>query len=484
MAIDGVNGEGYTVPFLINGENVHPERSFDVTNPATGKVVHRSGSASEVEVQAAVDAAAQAFKTWKKTTPQQRRNIFLKVADNLESRKEELAKYMMEETGCPQQWADFNLMTAKDFLYDVGGRISSVEGSYPATNNPETGAIVLREPFGVVLAIAPWNAPYILGMRSVLYPIAAGNTAILKGSEACPRTMWGLCSVFQEGGLPAGVLNMLVHEPANAPAITKSLISNPEIKKINFTGSTAVGRIIGRLAGENLKPVLQELGGKASAIVWEDADIDNAAVQCALGAFLNSGQICMSTERILVHRNVRAEFEKKLVGAIDHIFNGEGADAPVLITAAAVDKIKALVSDALSKGANLVYGDANAPEEKTKTRIRPMVIAGIKEDMDLYKTESFGPTVSLFEIESEEEALRIANDTEYGLTSAVFTEDLRRGLRFANEIETGAVHINSMTVHDESMLPHGGAKASGYGRFNASTGLSEWVRTKTVTFKF
>jgi len=319
-------------------------------------------------------------------------------------------------------------------------------------------------------------------MRSVLFPIAAGNTAILKGSESCPRTMWGLCSVFQEAGLPDGVLNLVVHEPANAPAVTKMLIADPNIKKINFTGSTGVGRIIGRLAGENLKPVLLELGGKASAIVWEDADLENAAVQCALGAFLNSGQICMSTERILVHKKVRAEFEKKFVGAVDHIF-GADKDAPVLITAVAVEKNKQLLQDALSKGASVLYGDA-AAEQATKTRMRPVVISGVKEEMDIYKTESFGPSVALYEVESEEEALRITNDTEYGLTSAVFTEDLRRGLRFAGEIETGAVHINSMTVHDESILPHGGVKASGYGRFNAAYGLNEWVRTKTVTFKY
>jgi len=319
-------------------------------------------------------------------------------------------------------------------------------------------------------------------MRSVLFPIAAGNTAILKGSEMCPRTFWGLCSVFQEAGLPAGVLNLIVHEPANAPAITKALIADPNIKKINFTGSTAVGRIIGRLAGENLKPVLQELGGKAPAIVWEDADLDNAALQCALGAFLNSGQICMSTERILVHKKVRAEFEGKLAGTIAGIF-GPYTPAPVLITSVAVDKNKKLVQDALAKGATVLYGDPNV-EESTKTRMRPIVLSGVKEDMDIYQTESFGPTTSLIEIETEEEAIRIANDTEYGLTSAVFTEDLRRGLRFAKEIETGAVHINSMTVHDESALPHGGAKASGYGRFNTSRGLDEWVRTKTVTYKF
>jgi acyl-CoA reductase-like NAD-dependent aldehyde dehydrogenase len=334
----------------------------------------------------------------------------------------------------------------------------------------------------------------------VAFPIAAGNTAVLKGSELSPRTMWGICSVFQEAGLPAGVLNMIVHEPANAASITQLLIERAEVKKINFTGSTGVGRIIARLAGENLKPVLLELGGKAPAIVWEDADLDNAAAQCALGAFLNSGQICMSTERILVHRNVRAAFEEKLKGAIDKIFGGGGpqsssSEAPVLIHAPSVAKNRKLLRDAVAQGAAVVYGDVvgkvdgdakadgNAEETGSKTRMRPVVISGVTTEMDIYKTESFGPSVSLFEVETEDEALRIANDTEYGLTSAVFTEDLRRGLRFARNIETGAVHINNMTVHDESGLPHGGSKASGFGRFNGSIGLAEWVKTKTVTYK-
>jgi acyl-CoA reductase-like NAD-dependent aldehyde dehydrogenase len=293
--------------------------------------------------------------------------------------------------------------------------------------------------------------------------------------------MWALCSIFQEAGLPAGVLNLMFHDRANAAAITQTLIAHPDIKKVNFTGSTAVGRIIGRLCGENLKPVLLELGGKAPAIVWEDADLDNAALQCALGSFLFSGQICMSTERILVHKAVRAQFEEKLKGTIDQIF-GPQTDAPVLITAPAATKTKNLVADAVTKGAQVVYGDVNA-QEISNTRMRPVVISNISTDMDIYKTESFGPSVSLFEIETEEEALRIANDTEYGLSSAVFTEDLRRGFRLAKGIETGAVHINNMSVHDESALPHGGAKASGFGRFN-SIGLPEWVRTKTVTYKY
>jgi acyl-CoA reductase-like NAD-dependent aldehyde dehydrogenase len=291
--------------------------------------------------------------------------------------------------------------------------------------------------------------------------------------------MWALTSCFHEAGLPDGVLNMIIHEPANAAAVTSALIANPDIKKINFTGSTAVGRIIAKQAGEHLKPILLELGGKAPAIVWEDANLDLAAEQCALGAFLFAGQICMATERILVHRNVREEFEKKLAVAIEKFFSSKN-DAGVLINATAVERNKKLLRDAVGKGAAVAIGDVDA-EETSRTRMRPVVVKNVTPEMDIYRTESFGPTVSLIEIATEEEALHLANDTEYGLTSAIFTEDLRRGLRLAKEIETGAVHINNMTVHDESALPHGGAKASGYGRFN-SIGLDEWVRTKNVTF--
>lgn len=293
--------------------------------------------------------------------------------------------------------------------------------------------------------------------------------------------MFAIASVFHEAGLPNGVLNMIVHEPAAAAAVTSAIIANPHVKKINFTGSTGVGRIIGKLAGENLKPVVLELGGKAPAIVWEDADLQLAADQCALGSFLHSGQICMCTERILVHKAIKKEFVDKFKTSVENIFPSS-AGAPTLINSASVDKNKKLVADAIRKGASVIFGNAEA-KETSNTRLRPIVVDNVTPKMDLYKTESFGPTVSIIDIDSEEEAIRIANDTEYGLTSAVFTEDLRRGLRFAREIEAGAVHINAMTIHDETILPHGGAKASGYGRFNSSRGLDEWMRTKNVTFK-
>ena len=293
--------------------------------------------------------------------------------------------------------------------------------------------------------------------------------------------MWGIASVFQEAGLPDGVLNVISTASASAPDLTKALVANPHVKKINFTGSTAVGRIIGKLAGEYLKPMVQELGGKAPAIVWEDADLEVAAKQCALGSFINAGQVCMSTERIIVHKNIAPKFKETFTAMVDTMFS-PSSSAPVLISGAAVEKNRKLVKNATGKGASILYGNVNA-QEISATRMRPIILDGITRDMDLYHTESFGPTVSIFEVETEEEAIGMANDTEYGLTAAVFTEDLKRGLRFARAIETGAVHINSMSIHDESALPHGGAKGSGWGRFNAAHGLEEWVRTKTVTFR-
>ncbi|KAL7786280.1 Aldehyde/histidinol dehydrogenase [Trichoderma ceciliae] len=473
--------DAHVVPFIINGDDYYPERAFDVTSPITGKVTHRCGAATLADAAAAVDAAAAAFKTWRITTPTHRRDILLKAADIIQQKSDELAQIMISETGAALPWALFNINTATELIKDIAGRISAIQGSFPTLMDPNSSGIVLREPYGVVLSVAPWNAPYILATRSIAGPVAAGNTVILKASEFAPQCMRALVSIFHEAGLPNGVMNMIAHDRHSAAEITTALIASPHIKKINFTGSTNVGRIIGRLAGEHLKPVILELGGKAPAIVWEDADLDAAAQQCALGAFLHGGQICMSTEKIIVHSKVKKQFHEKLKAAVDDMFPSDGP-APILVNEMAVERNKALVENATSKGATVILGDASARESRN-AELRPIIVGNVTPDMDIYKTESFGPTVSLYEVETEEKALELANDSDYGLTSAVFTEDLRRGLRFARGIDSGAVHINNMTVHDESALPHGGTKSSGFGRFNSSAGLDEWVKTKTITFK-
>ncbi|KAH7152685.1 Aldehyde/histidinol dehydrogenase [Dactylonectria macrodidyma] len=474
------SGQGASVPLIINGQPVLTDSLFDVISPNTKKLVHQSSNADTKHALAAVDAAAKAFTSWSQTTPTQKRAVFLKAVEVLDKRTEELKGYMLAETGSDEGWAAFNVHLARECLLDTASRITAVEGRIPTLQDPTAGALIVKEPFGVILAIAPWNAPYALGFRSVTWAIAAGNAVVFKGSELSPRTLWAVTSVLQEAGLPDGVLNFLTCSPQNAASVTKALIESPEVKKINFTGSSGVGRIVAQLAGANLKPVLLELGGKAPAIVCEDADLDVAAKHCVLGAFMYSGQICMSTERIIAHKSIRAALEEKLKQNVEAIFSS-GGDAPILIADRAVDKNKDLIKNALSNGAKLVCGNVDAAET-TPSRLRPIIVSEVKPGMDIYATESFGPTVSVIEFDTEDEALKIANDTEYGLSAAIFSKDLRRALRLAKRIETGAVHINRMSVHDEAVLPHGGAKSSGFGRFNTGSGMEEWVRTKNITY--
>lgn len=396
-------------------------------------------------------------------------------------RKEELYKLTYEETGAVRPMFDFEFNLSVEGCRTIAGLLpAAVRGVVPTPSEKGKSAMVLREPYGVVLSIAPWNAPYVLGFRACLGPLAMGNTVILKGSEASPGAYWAIASILHEAGLPKGCLNTIIHRPEDAAAVTSAIISSPHVRKITFTGSTATGSIIASQAARLLKPTLMELGGKAPTIVCEDADIPQAALGCALGSFLHSGQICMSTERIIVHANVAQAFKQALGPTLDQVF-GETTSL-TLVSDAPVRKNKKLLQDALGKGASVIHGDASHDADLAAA-MRPVVIENVTQDMDIYHNESFGPTVSLHTVNSDEEAIELANDTDYGLSAAIYTEDLRRGLRLAKKIKSGAVHINGMSVHDETALPHGGFKKSGYGRFNGLEGLEEWVQTKTITWK-
>ncbi|KAL6714151.1 hypothetical protein ACLMJK_008645 [Lecanora helva] len=471
----------HVVPLLINGEEITTETTFDVTSPDTNKVIWRASTVSKQDAIRAVEAAQAAFPAWSKTTPSYRRDILLKASDILARRTDEAAEYMEVETGSAKSYSSgLNVPAAVEQLRDVAGRIAASTGYTAVSSQEGRSALVVKEPYGVVFGIAPWNAPYILGFRAISYALAAGNTCVLKGPEMSPRCYWLIGTVLKEAGLPDGCLNVLFHQPSDAAEITRTIIEHPFVKKINYTGSSHIGSIVAGIAGKALKPILMELGGKAPAIVLKDANLEKAAHACAIGAFVHSGQICMSTERILVHTSIASNFSTALKKAVDEIF-GANSPAPILVNAPPVKKNKKLVEQALSKGAKIISGDVNATEQ-SETRMRPIVVEGVTKEMDMYYTESFGPTVSIIAVDSEDEAVQIANDTEYGLSSAVFTEDLATGLRVARQIETGAVHINNMSVHDEPSLPHGGAKASGFGRFNASAGLEEFQRMKTLTW--
>ncbi|KAI2788818.1 Vanillin dehydrogenase [Penicillium oxalicum] len=467
-------------PLIINNESIVTDIKFEVHAPATGELSGYCAGASVDDAKRAVECAQAAFPAWSKTKAFDRRDILLKAGEVMLARKEELIALQMEETGAGRLFVEHTFHMGVNFVKDFAGRISTIEGKVPSVNVDGENAIIYKEPYGVILSIAPWNAPLILGMRAIALPLAAGNTIVFKGSELSPKCFWALGDIFREAGLPAGCLNVLYHQTSDAAAVTNTLIAHPYVRKINFTGSTHVGSIIASTAGKYIKPVLLELGGKASAIVLDDADLDKAAMNCALGSFMHSGQICMSTERIVVQSAVADQFRQKVAEHAEKLF-GKDVPALCLVNAAAVTKNKKLVADAVSRGAKVIFGDANGNEGRD-TQMRPIIVDGVTQEMDLYKTESFGPTVSLFVVDSEEEAIALANDTEYGLTAAVYTQNLFRGLRVAKQVESGAVHINALTIHDEPVLPHGGWKSSGFGRFGGVSGYDEFLQTKVVTW--
>jgi acyl-CoA reductase-like NAD-dependent aldehyde dehydrogenase len=469
------------VPLWLDGQEVVTDSTFDVVSPNTGEALYKCSAASTADAEKAVASASAAQEAWAATHPTERRDIFLRAAEILLKRKDELFKYSHEETGAVESMFGFEWMLAVEGCKSVAGLLPiASKGSVPNPLGEGKSAMILREPYGVILAIAPWNAPYGLGFRACLGPLAMGNTVVLKGPEASPKSYWAIASVLHEAGLPKGCLNTIIHRPQDAAEVTSAIISAPAVRKINFTGSTITGSIIASQAAKLLKPTLMELGGKAPTIVCEDADLQKAALGCALGAFLHAGQICMSTERIIVHEKIADAFKEALKPTMNQVF-GENTSL-TLISEAPVRKNKDLLQDAIGKGAKVVHGDASHNAD-VKSAMQPVVIEQVTKDMDVYNTESFGPTVSLYAVTSDEAAVELANDTDYGLSAAVYTEDLRRGLRIAKKIKSGAVHINNMSVHDESALPHGGFKSSGYGRFNGLEGLEEWVQTKTITWQ-
>lgn len=471
-----------SVPLWLDGEQVTGSRQFEVVSPVTNEALYTASAAGPEDVDKATKSAQQAFETWSQTKPGTRRTILLKAADELERRKTEIQKYSAGESGAQGPMLDFDWSNAVDHCRTVAGLLGSVnEGYVPNVGEADRNAMVLREPYGVTLGIAPWNAPMILGWRAVLAAIAMGNTVIFKVSEGSPGVHWALVDILYAAGLPKGVVNTIAHRPQDGPEIIQRLVEAPEIKKISFTGSTMTGSKIAAMAGKNLKPTIMELGGKAPTIVCEDANLEQAALGSVLGAFMYGGQICMATERILVHQSIYEKFKPILKGTLEAVF-GQDEDGFPLINSNGPIKNKQLLEDAISKGAKVVHGDPTH-NSKSSNAMKPVILEHVREGMDIYHTESFGPTVSLFAVETDDEAIRIANDTDYGLAASVYTEDFRRGLKIAKAIETGAVHINNMSVHDESVLPHGGAKKSGWGRFNGRQGLEEWVRTKVVTWK-
>jgi acyl-CoA reductase-like NAD-dependent aldehyde dehydrogenase/ABC-type branched-subunit amino acid transport system ATPase component len=456
--------------------------TFERLNPMTGEVATRAAAAKIADVKRAADAAAAAFPAWSATGPSQRRMILLKAADVLASKAPQFIELMAVETGATAGWAGFNVHLAAGMLREAASMTTQISGEVIPSDKPGCIAMAIRQPAGVVLSIAPWNAPVILGVRAIALPLACGNTVVLKASEICPGTHRLIAECLREAGLPPGVLNVITNALEDAPGLIDALISHPAVRRINFTGSTRVGHIIAQTAAKYLKPALLELGGKAPLLVLDDADLDAAVAAAAFGAFMNQGQICMSTERIVVDSKVADAFVAKLAAKAETLVAGDPRKGNTalgsLIGVEAATRIQGLIQDAIGKGARVVAGG-----KVDGTLMSATVVDNVTSAMRIYNEESFGPVVSVVRVNGVDEAVRVANDTEYGLSASVFGRDIARALDVAKRIESGICHVNGPTVHDEAQMPFGGVKASGYGRFGGKAGIAEFTELRWITIE-
>lgn len=473
-----------TINLLIGGKAVAATggRVFERRNPLDGSVASRAAAATPNDARAAVDAAARAFPAWSQTPPAKRRELLVKGAHALEARAADFTAAMSAETGASAIWAGFNVHLAADMLIEAAALTTQISGEVIPSNVPGSLAMAVRQPAGVVLGMAPWNAPVILATRAVAVPLACGNTVVLKGSEVCPRTHGLIIAALQEAGLPEGVVNFVTNAPEDAAEVVAAMVAHPAVRRVNFTGSTHVGRIIAKLCAEHLKPVVLELGGKAPALVLDDADLDAAVAGIAFGAFANSGQICMSTERIVVDSRIANDFVARLAAKATSLPLGDPRKGPVVLGSVvdmkAVERCNALIDDALAKGATLVCGG------KAESTLFPATLLDhVTPAMRIYGEESFGPVKAIVRVDGEEAAIACANDNPYGLSAAVFTGDTARGWRVAARIESGICHVNGPTVHDEAQMPFGGVKNSGYGRFGGRAGIEAFTELRWLTLQ-
>ena len=470
------------ISMLINGEQTQARNgaTFERRNPLDGSVATVAPAATPEDAVAAVEAAATAFKTWSRTGPGERRAMLMKASQALEAKADAFAAAVASETGASAIWAGFNVHLAAGMLLEAASLTTQINGEIIPSDVPGSLAMGVLQPAGVVLGIAPWNAPVILAVRAIATPLACGNTVVLKGSEICPATHGLIIEALQEAGLPKGVVNFVTNAPADAAAVVEAMIAHPAVRRVNFTGSTHVGKLVAATCAKYLKPVVLELGGKAPLVVLDDAEIDSAVNAAVFGAFANSGQICMSTERIVVDTSIADEFVAKLSARASSLPLGDPRLGPVVLGSvvdmSTVQRCNALIEDALAKGAKLVTGG-----KAINTLMPATLLDHVTPEMRIFREEAFGPVKGIVRVSGVEEAVACANDNEYGLAAAVFGRDIARAMQVAGRIESGICHINGPTMHDEAQMPFGGVKGSGIGRFGGKAGVDAFTELRWMT---
>jgi len=465
--------------FLGGKEGEASGAPFDCHNPLDGRIVNRMTGASPADAAAACDEAAKGFALWSATGPAARRDLLLRAERLMHERQGAIIAAMQAELGAAASWAGFNIHIATGIIRECAALTSMIGGRTIPSDIPGMRAMTHRRPCGVILSIAPWNGPVILSTRAIAMPLACGNAVVLKGSELCPQTHRLVVDCFNDAGLPPGVLNYVVNAPQDAAAVVAELVAHRGVRRVNFTGSSHVGRIIAGLAAQHLKPCLLELGGKSPMVVLDDADLDEAARAATFGAFINSGQVCMATDRLLVDERVADDFVALLhIRAAQLSVGGGNAQLGPLVMRGAPEKLNALVDDALAKGARAVL---RGPVEGQL--YSPVILDHVTPAMKVYYEESFGPIAAISRFSDVEQAVAMANDTQYGLAASVFGRDVGRALDVVERIDAGNRHVNMATVHDQPHMPFGGLKDSGYGRFNGPEAIAEFTDICLTTMR-
>lgn len=455
---------------------------FPVTNPATGQTLVKLANMGAAETEQAIEAAHRAFPGWRALPAKSRATILRRWYDLMLRHSEDLAQLMTAEQGKPLAEARGEVAYGASFVEWFAEEAKRAYGTViPAPMN-DRRLLTLRQPVGVCAAITPWNFPMAMITRKVAPALAAGCTVVCKPAEATPLTALALAVLADQAGIPPGVLNMVVGDAGHAAEIGEVLCASPIVRKLSFTGSTEVGRILMRQSADTIKRLSLELGGNAPFIVFDDADLD-AAVDGALASkFRNAGQTCVCANRIYVQDAVYESFAAKLAAKVSSMPVGAGHEAGVmigpLIEAAALDKVKAHIHDAVSKGASVSVG--GKPHARGGLFFEPTVLTEVTQAMLIAREETFGPVAPLFRFHTEQEVIAMANDSEYGLAAYFYARDLGRVLRVAEAIEAGMVCVNSGILSTE-VAPFGGVKQSGLGREGAKEGLDEYLETKYLT---
>ena len=452
---------------------------FAVTDPASGQTLVEVADMGVAETQRAIDAAARALPAWRSRTAKDRAAILRRWFDLIIAHTEDLAQLMTAEQGKPLAEARGEVAYGASFIEWFAEEGKRAYGDIIPTTGTDRRLMVLKQPIGVCAAITPWNFPIAMITRKVAPALAAGCTVVAKPAEATPLSALALVELAVQAGLPAGVLNLIVADAPNAPAIGLALCTSPVVRKVSFTGSTEVGRILLRQSADSVKKLSLELGGNAPFIVFDDADLD-AAVEGALASkYRNAGQTCVCANRIYVQDSVYEAFAAKLAAKVAQFKVGAGAQPGVqvgpLIEPAAVAKVEEHVADALAKGASLLLGGKR--HALGGLFFEPTILTGVTAEMRIAREETFGPVAPLFRFNDEAEAISMANDTEFGLAAYFYSRDVGRIFRVAEALETGMVCVNSGILSNE-VSPFGGVKQSGLGREGSKYGIDEYLELK------